>query len=135
MDSNQDHTVILLRVACISLLIALVLAWCLVFTGELMKIRFFTELFVNRDALLSAHLDFLMMTMLLLGFHATKVPLPAHVCWPMGIGSITNPASFLLAAVGLFNTPVLVFIGISIILTTIGYGMAAIIVLRSTLRR
>jgi hypothetical protein len=133
-DDRHAGNVILLRVACVSLLIALVLAWCLVGTHA-MKLPAALELFKAPDKLLSAHLDFLMMTMLLLGFYAAKVPLAIYVRIPMAIGSITNPASFLIEAVGIENGPIVgVFVMTSITLTTFGYGMASIKVFRSTLK-
>ena len=65
MNDTDRHAgnVILLRVATITLLIALVLAWCLVFTRAL-QLPFALEIFKDTDDLLSAPLDFLMMTML-----------------------------------------------------------------------
>ena len=133
-DDRHAGNVILLRVACMSLLIALVLAWCLVGTHAV-KLPAALELFKAPDKLLSAHLDFLMMTMLLLGFYAAKVPLAIYVRIPMAIGSITNPASFLIEAVGIENGPIVsIFVITSITLTTFGYGMASIKVFRSTLK-
>jgi hypothetical protein len=133
-DDRHAGNVILLRVACVSLLIALVLAWCLVGTHA-MKLPAALELFKAPDKLLSAHLDFLMMTMLLLGFYAAKVPLAIYVRIPMAIGSITNPTAFLIEAVGIENGPIVgVFVMTSITLTTFGYGMASIKVFRSTLK-
>ncbi len=138
MAGNDKHSgnVLLLQVACISLLIALVLAWCLVATHAL-KLPIALEFFKEPDALLSSHLDFLMMTMLLLGFYAAKVPLPAYVRWPMAIGSIGNPSTFLIGAtLPGFESPVIaLFIASSITLTTFGYGMASIMVFRSTLKK
>ncbi len=140
MTEGDRHSgnVILLRVACISMLIALVLAWCLVATHAV-KLPVALEIFKNPDKLLSSHLDFLMMTMLLLGFYAAKVPLPGYVLWPMAIGSIGNPSLFLIEAVQSAPEgppgPVMGLIIItSITLTTFGYGMAAIKVFRSTLK-
>jgi hypothetical protein len=129
--NNDKHAgnVILLRTASLSLLIALILAWCLTFTIPI-KIPFFLNIFVDTDALLSAHLDFLMMTMLLLGFYASKITLPKHVLWPMAIGSIGNPTLFLFGAIGLEAPIIMLIVLISISLTTYGYGMAAIKVLR-----
>ena len=137
-DDKHAGNVILLRVACITLLIALVLAWCLVATHAV-KLPMALELFKNPDKLLSSHLDFLMMTMLLLGFYAAKVRLPAYVLWPMAIGSIGNPGLFLLEAIqsGPAGPPgplMGIIIITSITLTTFGYGMAAIKVFRSTLK-
>jgi hypothetical protein len=134
-EDRHSGNVILLRVACITLLIALILAWCLVATHAV-KLPMALELFKNPDKLLSAHLDFLMMTMLLLGFYAAKVPLPKYVLVPMGIGSITNPTAFLIESVlpGSESPIIGLFIITSITLTTFGYGMAAIKVFRSSLK-
>ncbi len=134
-DDRHAGNVILLRVACISLLIALVLAWCLVATHAI-KLPFALEIFKEPDKLLSAHLDFLMMTMLLLGFYAAKVPLPAYVLWPMAIGSIGNPSAFLIEAVlpGVEHPLIGLFVMTTITLTTFGYGMASIKLFRSTLK-
>ena len=135
-SDKHSGNVILLQVACISLLIALVLAWCLVGTIE-MKLPVMLEFFEDTDYLLSSHLDFLMMTMLLLGFYAAKVPLAIYVRWPMAIGSITNPTVFLIYSLypGLKTPAFGLFIIVSITLTTFGYAMAAITVYRSTLHR
>ena len=89
MDTTDRHAgnVLLLRVGMLSLLIALVLAWCLIFVG-LMRLDFALATFHHVDKLLSAHLDFLMMTMLLLGFYAVKKPIAAYARIPMAIGSM-----------------------------------------------
>ncbi len=135
IEDKHAGNVILLRVACITLLIALVLAWCLVFSIP-MKIPFFLDVFKKTDKLLSAHLDFLMMTMLLLGFYASKITLPKYVIWPMAIGSIGNPTAFILNSVFPDSTsPIIgIFIFTTITLTTIGYGLAAIKVFRYSLK-
>lgn len=127
--------VTLLRTGCVTLLIALVLAWCLTFT-KLIKVPFMVELFQHPDKLLSSHLDFLMMTMLLFGIYASKIQLPKFVQIPMAIGSVTNPGLFLIAAIlGHVQNPIfMMFVVISISLTTFGYGMAAIKLLRFTLK-
>lgn len=134
-DDNHAGNVILLRTAAITLLIGLVLAWCLTFSIP-MKIPFFVELFKDKEALLSSHLDFLMMTMLLLGFYASKITLPKYVQWPMAIGSIGNPTLFLIGSLtDNAQIPIMMpFVMISIVLTTFGYGMAAIKVFRYSLK-
>ena len=96
-DDKHAGNVLLLRTASICILIGLVLAWCLTLNN--MKVPFVVETFKKKEALLSAHLDFLMMAMLLLGFYASKIPLPKFVQWPMAIGSITNPTLFLIGSV------------------------------------
>lgn len=127
--------VTLLRTGCVTLIIALALAWCLTFT-KLVKVPFMAELFTHPDKLLSSHLDFLMMTMLLFGIYASKIPLPKYVQFPMAIGSITNPGLFLVAAIlGSDLNPVLMLlVVVSFSLTTFGYGMAAIKLLRFSLK-
>ncbi len=134
-DDKHAGNVILLRTASITMLIALVLAWCLTFTIP-MKIPFFLEIFKDTDALLSSHLDFLMMTMLLLGFYASKITLPKYVLWPMAIGSIGNPTLFLIGSLtDNAQIPIMMPIVLtSITLTTFGYGMAAIKVFRYSLK-
>ena len=134
-DDRHAGNVLLLRVAMISLLIALVLAWCLVFTKG-MKLPFAVELFARPDKLLSAHLDFLMMTMLLFGFYCVRAPLPAIARWPMAIGSITNPTCFLIESVYAGAPPewYMTFVFPSIVLTTVGYAVASITLLRWTMR-
>jgi hypothetical protein len=136
-DTPADNpNVTLLRTATVTLLIALVLAWCLVL-GKGFKIPAVVAIFTNNDKLLSAHLDFLMMTMLLFGFYATRVPLPAFVVWPMAIGSVTNPTVFLIQSMGpqSYLSAFRLFVLTSISITTAGYAMGAIHLLRSTLRR
>lgn len=138
MNDTDRHAgnVLLLRIGMISLLIALVLAWCLVFTKG-MKLPFAVELFKQPDKLLSSHLDFLMMTMLLLGFYCVRTPLPAIARWPMAIGSITNPTCFLIESVYSGHPTIswyMPFVFTSITLTTIGYAIASITLLRWSLR-
>ena len=137
MEQQNNHfgNVLLLRVGMVTMLIALVLAWCLIFT-KAMQLPFATELFKQPDKLLSSHLDFLMMTMLLLGFYCVRVPLPAMARWPMAIGSITNPTCFLIESLYVTHPPAayMPFAYTSVTITTIGYALAAITLLRWTLR-
>jgi hypothetical protein len=135
-SANTGNNVILVRTAMISLLIALVLAWCLVL-GKGYKFPPLVAIFTDNQKLLSAHLDYLMMTMLLLGFNATRVPLPSYVVWLIAIGSIGNPTVFLLMALGpkTHLTELWLFTTASITITTAGYGMAVIRFIRSTLPR
>ncbi|WP_235562294.1 hypothetical protein [Methylophilus sp. Leaf414] len=135
---NEDKhagNVILLRTACITLLTGLVLAWCLVMTRG-MKIPYMLNIFPSTENLLSAHLDFLMMTMLLLGFYASKIRLPKFVIWPMALGSIGNPTAFLVLAMApkIQSLTFMVFLYTTLSLTTFGYGMAAIKTLRFSLK-
>ncbi len=133
IDHSADN-VLLLRVGCITLLIALVLAWCLVLSG--MEIQFVLDIFKSKKALLSSHLDFLMMTMLLVAIYATRIPLPMYVQWPTAIGSVTNPTCFLLESIfPEYDAPLMLeFVYASIVIATVGYGLAAIKLFRATMK-
>ncbi len=125
-------------------MLALILAWCLVFLKfelSLFKIIFPGEF--NR--VLQAHIDLLMMSALLFGFYAAKVPFPWHVRWAMVVGAFTNPSMFLMQAMfPVLDTPVSedslfmilfrVYLMLSIITTTYGFGRGAIIIFLSTFR-
>lgn len=126
---------ILLQAGMGVMLIALFLAWTLVFSRAL-PIGLVTEVFADYDRLLQAHLDFLIMGALLLGYYAARVPLPASVRNCMAIGVYTNPAGFLYLAIwpDAINTPFMVFSIVSFVITTYGFGLATLIILRSTLR-
>lgn len=132
--------IVLIRGAALWLLMALLLAWCMVglnFGAAPLKAVFAGKF----TRLLQAHIDFLLMTALILGFYAAKVPLPWHVRWSMVVGAFTNSSLFLLMAMFpvLDNPkvppPVLfqAFLLASIVVTSYGFGKGAVIVLRSTL--
>ena len=139
IDSRHMGNVVLLRGASLWLLVALVLAWCLVFMKA--DAAFIKVIFKDFDRLLQAHIDFLLMTALIFGFYAARVPLPWHVRWSMVIGAFTNSSIFLLrsifpitetategGAILAFN----LFMMTSIVITTYGFGMGATLVFRST---
>lgn len=142
MYQNSKHAgnVVLLRGAALWLLTALILAWCLVFMK--LELPFIKMIFKDFDRLLQGHLDFLLMSALIFGFYAAKVPLPWHVRGSMVVGAFTNSSLFLMQSMfPVLNTPseetfsmaFRVFLMISITVTTYGFGMGAIIIFRSTL--
>ncbi|MFA5985467.1 MAG: hypothetical protein WC782_15730 [Methylococcaceae bacterium] len=142
MYQNNHHAsnVVLLRGATLWLLVALVLAWCLVFMK--MQLPFITVVFKDFHRLLQGHLDFLLMSALIFGFYGAKVPLPGSVKWSMVIGAFTNSSLFLLQSIfpmletpsdGALSLAFRVFLMLSISITSYGFGMGAIIVFRSTL--
>lgn len=142
MSDQRSDNVLLLQGACLYILIALVLAWCLV--AMKLEIGLVTAVFSDFKQVLQAHIDFLLMSALLFGFYAARTPLPAYVRWPMVIGAFTNPSVFILRSMsGISPTSaedtgsVLLnaYSAISISLTTFGFGMAALLVLRATLRK
>ena len=138
--SKHAGNVVLLRGATLWLFVALVLAWCLVFMK--LELPFIKMIFKDFDRLLQGHLDFLLMSALLFGFYAAKVPLPWHVRWSMVIGAFTNSSLFLMQSMfPVLNSPsedvvsmaFRVFLMTSISVTTYGFGMGAILIFRSTL--
>jgi len=143
-DASHAGNIVLIRGATLWLLMALVLAWCMVglnFGLPPLKVMFSGKF----TRLLQAHVDFLLMSSLIFGFYAAKVPLPWHVRWAMVIGAFTNSSLFLLMAVfpildspappaGLVAQLFQIYLLASITTTSYGFGKGSVIVLRSTFR-
>lgn len=138
-NHSNEPNIVLLRGACLWLVMALILAWCMV--AIFFNVSPFPTIFAGKfSRLLQAHIDFLLMTALILGFYAAKVTLPWHVKWAMVIGAFTNSSLFLLQAIfpGLDNPdiqPPLLFtfyLFASLLTTSYGFGKASVIVLKST---
>lgn len=121
------------------MILTLGLAWCLVGVRTSASMK---TLFPSYPNLLKAHLDYLMMTGLLMAFfllfaHFHVSPSPV-VVWAMSIGSFLNPVGFILLSLkpNLSQHPASPF-GIlmsgSFTLTTIGYAGAALSVGRAAL--
>ncbi|ARN80855.1 hypothetical protein [Methylocystis bryophila] len=143
-DDKHAGNVILLQFACLWILAALVLAWCLVGLGfDLAPLH---ALFPGKyQRVVQAHLDLLIMSALILGFYGARAPLPWHVRWAMGVGAFTNSSLFLLMALfpgldpatpapGPFATLYLGYTLFSLTLTSYGFGKGAVTVLKWTLR-
>lgn len=146
--TTNNLNIVMRRGACLWILMALILAWTLV--GLYNNIGFLQAIFPgNPSRVLQAHIDFLLMSALILGFHAAAVALPWHVRWAMVVGAFTNSSLFLLFAMfpsvdpvseafapeSLGNRIYNVYLYTSISVTTYGFGSAAILILRSTLDR
>lgn len=119
----------LVLVACFCLATSLLLAWCLT-AARGMRLPAAVRAFPDTEALLKAHIDYLLMALLLfvffLLFEGLGVTPSALVLVAMCAGSIMNPAAFVALAVrpalgkdprGAFGTAV----GVSFVLTTVGY--------------
>lgn len=143
-DQNDKHAgnIVLIRGAAMWLIMALILAWCMV--GLNFGIYPLQDIFVGKfTRLLQAHIDFLLMTALILGIYAAKVPLPWHVNWAMVIGAFTNSSLFFLMAVfpsldSPTSPPPALFtyyLFASILITSYGFGKASVFVFRSTLQK
>lgn len=144
MDHHaQKHAgnIVLIRGAALWLLMALLLAWCMV--GLNFGVTPLKAIFVGKfTRLLQAHIDFLLMTALILGIYATKVPLPWHVRWAMVVGAFTNSSLFLLMAIfPALDSPTVpppewfkLYLFASILTTSYGFGKAAVCILKSTFK-
>lgn len=138
--NKHAGNIILLRTATLLLMVALLLAWCLVFLK--LELTFIKLIFKDFDRLLQGHIDFLLMSALVFGLYAAKTPLPWHVRWSMVLGAFANPSLFVLMAIfPSLSTPsdalplmaFRLFSMISTVLTTYGFGMGAVMIFRSTL--
>lgn len=143
MQQNDRHAgnVVLIRGACLWMLMALLLAWCMV--GLNFGIAPFKAVFAGKfTRLLQAHIDFLLMSALIFGYYATKVPFPWHVRWAMVVGAFTNSSLFLLMAIfPILDTPKIpppqffqLYLFASILTTSYGFGKGAVLMFRSTFK-
>jgi len=127
----RDVTSVLIVVASLCLLITLALAWCLV---GVRSSAFMKRVFPNYQYLLKAHIDYLMMTGLLMTFfllfnHFQVSPSPI-VVFTMSLGSFMNPVGFIALSIKptLRQRPTSPFGAImagSFTSTTLGYAAAA----------
>lgn len=140
-DQKHAGNIVLIRGAALWLLMALLLAWCMV--GLNFGVEPLKEIFAGKfTRLLQAHIDFLLMTALILGVYAAKIPLPWHVRWAMVVGAFTNSSLFLLMAIfPALDSPTTpppewfkFYLFASILTTSYGFGKAAVFVLRSTFK-
>lgn len=121
------------------MLVTLGLSWCLV---GVRTSAFLKSVFASYPNLLKAHLDYLMMTGLLMVFfllftHFQVSPSPLIV-WAMSIGSFMNPVGFILLSLkpDLRQHPASPFgllMSGSFTLTTIGYAGAALSIGRAAI--
>ncbi len=142
MQQIDKHAgnIVLIRGATLWILMALLLAWCMV--GLSLDLTLLKTIFAGKFMrLLQAHIDFLLMSALILGYYSAKIPLPSSVRWAMVIGAFTNSSLFLLMAIfPILDNPKLppplafqVYLYASLIITSYGFGKGAVIILKSTL--
>lgn len=127
----RNYSSMLVVVGSLCLLITLVLAWCV---AGVRSSAFMKAVFPNYQYLLKAHIDYLLMTGLLMIFfllfnHFRVSPSPV-VVFTMCMGSFMNPIGFVALAIKptLRQHPTSPFGAImtgSFTLTTIGYAGAA----------
>ena len=143
MQKTDNHAgnIVLIRVAALWILMALLLAWCMV--GLNFGVAPLKAIFAGKFLrLLQAHIDFLLMSALILGYYAAKIPLPWHVRWAMVVGAFTNSSLFLLMAIfPILDNPKIPppqlfqwYLFASLITTSYGFGKGAVLIFKSTFK-
>lgn len=115
---------ILIKGAVGMLFAALVLAWIATF-AKFIVVRPIQARIKDYGALIRAHIDLLLMSLLCLALYAVRIPLPTAACWLVVIGGFTNPSLFLLQALGAEAPSTWIrrtFLLASFTTTTVGYG-------------
>ena len=143
MQKSDSHAgnIVLIRGAALWMLMALLLAWCMV--GLNFGVAPLKALFAGKFLrLLQAHIDFLLMSALILGYYAAKISLPWHVSWAMVVGAFTNSSLFLLMAIfPILDNPKIPppqlfqwYLIASLITTSYGFGKGAVLIFKSTFK-
>ena len=123
--------------ASVFILISLALAW-LSSAVRIMRIPALKKLFPSSDNIVKAHIDFLLMALLIIALYLLgrqlNVVYPDWVIWSMLIGGFTNPFTFLIVAMYTPEEfkPGMVFsisTMTSFIVTTVGFAAAVIMIL------
>lgn len=117
------------------LFVALVLAWVATFT-RLIVVPPVQALIKDYEALIRAHIDLLLMSLLCMALYAVRIPLADAACWMIVIGGFSNPSLFLLRALdpeAAITWPRQAFRLVSFSTTTAGFGWAGCSILRATL--
>jgi hypothetical protein len=124
---------IILRAAVAMLFVSLLLAWVATFS-KLIVLQPVKVLIKDHASLVRAHIDLLLMSLLLMAFYGTRIPIPGPACWMMIIGGFTNPSLFLLRAfnpTATSSTLRKTYRLASFLTTTIGFSWAGVSVLQS----
>ena len=123
--------------ASIFILISLALAW-LATAVRIMRIPALKKRFPSSDNIVKAHIDFLLMALLIIALYLLgrqlNVVYPDWVIWSMLIGGFTNPFTFLIVAMYTpeeFKPGAVFSIGTmaSFIITTVGFSAAVIMIM------
>lgn len=88
---------VLLIGAVIMIAAVLIAAWLMTF-AKWFPIPGVDVFLTDYNAMIRAHIDFVLMALFCLAFYAIKIPLPVEACWLVVIGGITNPTIFIIAA-------------------------------------
>ena len=126
-----NYSNLLVHAGSLCMILALVLAWCLV---GVRSSAFMKSIFPSYQYLLKAHIDYLMMSGLLIVFFLLfahfRLSAPLVIVLSMITGSLMNPVGFLVLAVKPKTnqhpaSPFGVVMACSFTLTTVGYAGAA----------
>ena len=135
----HSYSGVLVVAGSLCLTITLMLAWCLVGVRTSSRVR---KRFPSVPNLLKAHIDYLLMTGLLMIFYLLfahfRLSVSPVILVAMSVGSLMNPAGFLALAIkpNLRQDPTSPFgvvMAVSFTLTTIGYAGAAWSVARAAM--
>jgi hypothetical protein len=127
----RNYSGVLVVVGSLCLTITLVLAWCLLGVRTSARVR---KLFPNVPNLLKAHIDYLIMTGLLIIFYLLfarfQLSVSPVILVAMSVGSLMNSLGFLVLAIKpdtkqIPASPFGAIMATSFALTTIGYAGAA----------
>ena len=88
---------VLLKGAVGMLFASLALAWVATF-ARLVVLGPVRGLIKDSGAIVRAHIDLLLMSLLCMAYYALRIPLPFAACWMVVIGGFTNPTLFILRA-------------------------------------
>lgn len=114
----------------VMLLLSLAIAWVLVAVRYL-RLPGLTTLIISDEHLLKAHIDYLLMALLLYAFSLLGTTLPMSLQVAMALGAFTNPLLFIVLAIKPTVSraplaPVGICATLSFLVTTLGFGGAAI---------
>lgn len=119
------------------IIISLMLAW-LATAVRIQNVESLKAIFPAHDNLVKAHIDYILMALLLFAFYLLNNPLPGWVVATMLFGGAVNPFLFIVVAMSKPNefrpTKLTSLITMaSFISTTIGFGAASIIAIQSVI--
>ena len=119
------------------LILSLVLAWVAV-SVRYLRLPGISAVISSDEHLVKAHIDYLLMTLLLYAFALLGITLPMPIQGCMVVGAFTNPLLFIVLAINpgisrAMLTPLGIFATLSFSVTTLGFGGAAILVILAML--
>lgn len=119
--------------ASIFIVVSLGLAW-LATAVRILNVKYLKEIFPAHDNLVKAHIDYILMALLLIAFYLLSVELPLWVIATMLFGGAMNPFMFIIVSMSKPEEfrPGPWFMALtmtSFVSTTVGFGAAAVLVI------